>query len=176
MRTLLRLIGGLIALLVVGLLVLVVVARFSDGPLAIIAGGPFTSGRLVTTPVGDWSFLHDTQEVQFQLENPARSRTTWIVEHNGRIYIPSGYMNSWWGKLWKQWPHEAEMDGRILLRVGDDLYERKLVRVDAGPDLGGITKELGRKYGGALGAIPVEAVTSGSLWIFEVAPRSEPSR
>jgi hypothetical protein len=171
MKTFKRLVLALLALLIVGITGLLVGARFADGPLAIIAGGPFTSGQLVTGPEPDWAFAHELQEVEFQLLDPERSRTTWIIEHEGKIYIPSGYMTSWWGKLWKQWPHEAEKDGRVVLRVGDKLYERTLVRVSNGPLLAPITAELSRKYAGGA-EIPVEAVTSGELWIFELAARN----
>jgi hypothetical protein len=157
--------------LIVGISGLLVGARFSDGPLAIIAGGEFSTGQLVTEPVDDWSFIHDTQEVEFQLLEPARSRTTWIVEHQGKAYIPSGYMTTWWGKIWKKWPLEAEKDGRILLRVDGKIYERQLVRVDAGPVVAPVIAELSRKYAGGPTAIPLEAVTSGYLWLFELAPR-----
>jgi hypothetical protein len=168
---LMRIVSGLIVFLIVVVSGLLIGARFADGPLAIVAGGPFKSGDLVSGPEPDWAFVHDIQEVEFQLLDPARSRTTWIVEHEGKAYIPSGYMTTWWGKLWKHWPGEAEQDGRILLRVGDQLYERQLVRIEDGPVVAPVTAELGRKY--ADGAtIPVEAVTSGNLWIFELAPRS----
>ncbi len=79
-------------------------------------------------------------------------------------------MTTWWGKLWKHWPIEAEKDGRILLRVGDKLYERQLVRIESGPLLAPLTAELTRKYAGDT-VISVEAVTSGYLWLFELAPR-----
>ena len=74
-------------------------ARFADGPLEIIAGGPLTSGELHQGMEPDWTFLNDLQTVEFQLLDPPRSRTTWILEHNGRVFIPSGYMNSTVGKL-----------------------------------------------------------------------------
>jgi len=166
-----RLLGGLLIALILGIGGLLIGARFSDGPVAIIAGGAFTTGQLITDAVPDWSFVHDTREVEFQLLEPARSRTTWIIEHEGKAYIPSGYMTSWWGKLWKKWPIEAELDGRILLRVDDKLYERQLVRIDSGPLLTPLVAELGRKYAGGATNIPVEAVTSGYLWLFELAPR-----
>jgi hypothetical protein len=162
---------GLIGAVVLLIVVVLVGARFADGPLAIIAGGPFTSGELVSGPEPDWSFAHDIGEVEFQLVEPPRSRTTWILEHDGRIFIPSGYMTSWWGKIWKQWPLEAERDGRAILRIGDDLYERELVRIESGPEIAPLLAELSRKYTGGAG-IPPEAVTSGYLWIFELAPRS----
>jgi hypothetical protein len=170
MEVLKRIVSGLIVILVVGIGGLLIGARFADGPLAIVAGGPFKTGELVTGPEPDWSFVHDTQEVEFQLLDPERSRTTWIVEHQGKAYIPSGYMTSWWGKLWKHWPGEAEKDGRILLRVDGKLYERELVRIKDGPVIAPVTAELSRKYASG-STIPVEAVTSGYLWLFELAPR-----
>ncbi|MCP5060183.1 MAG: hypothetical protein GY937_26075 [bacterium] len=170
MRTLLRVVGGVIVVLAVVIAALLVGARFSDGPLAIVAGGAFTSGELIDSPEPDWAFVRDIREVEFQSLSPARSRTTWIIEHAGKAYIPSGYMTTWWGRIWKKWPLEAEKDGRILLRVGDEIYERKLVRILEGPQLEPILAELSRKYADGTD-IPLEAVTSGYLWIFELAPR-----
>jgi hypothetical protein len=168
--TLLRGVGGLLALVIVGIGGLLIGARFADGPVAIVAGGPFESGELVTGPEPDWSFVHDIVEVEFQLLDPARSRTTWIIDHQGRAYIPSGYMTTWWGRIWKQWPLEAERDGRILLRIGNHLYERQLVRIEEGPQVEPLLQELSRKYLGG-NEIPLEEVTSGSTWLFELAPR-----
>ena len=171
MKSILRVVGGLLALLLVVLAGLLVGARFADGPIAIIAGGPFTSGELVSGPEPDWSFVSGVREVEFQLLEPARSRTTWILDHEGKAYIPCGYMTTWWGKIWKQWPIEAEKDPRILLRIGDKLYERKLVRIQEGPIVAPLLAELSRKYAGGR-TIPMEAVTSGYLRLYELAPRS----
>ena len=142
-------------------------ARFADGPIEIIAGGPFTSGQTVTGPEPDWQFVTDTPTVEFQLLNPARSRTTWIIEHEGKIYIPCGYMTTAWGKIWKKWPIEAEQDGRAILRIDGKLYPRELRRVKSGPEVEAVIGKLGRKY-----KIPatMEAVDSGYLWLFEMAP------
>ena len=171
MKLVLQIVLGLVGVLVLLIAVVAIGARFADGPIAIMAGGPFTSGELVTGPEPDWSFVHDIQEVEFQLVDPPRSRTTWIVEHEGRAYIPCGYMTTTWGKLWKQWPFEALEDGRAILRVGDDLYERQLVRIEEGPQVAALRAELSRKYT-AIGEVPPEAVSSGYLWLFELAPRS----
>jgi hypothetical protein len=142
-------------------------ARMHDGPLGMLAGGPLTSGEWVSVPPEpDWRFAHDVQTVEFQLMSPARSRTTWILEVDGRLYIPCGYMNSALGRLWKQWPIEAEQDGRAVLRVDGKRYSRQLVRVREGQIVEQITQELARKY--RIPATP-EAVTSGSLWLFELA-------
>ena len=171
MKSVLRVVSGLLALLLVAIAALLVGARFADGPIAIIAGGPFKSGELVSGAEPDWSFVGNVREVEFQLLEPARSRTTWILHHEGKAYIPCGYMTTWWGKIWKQWPLEAEKDPRIVLRIGDALYERQLVRIQEGPVVAPLLAELSRKYAGGRN-IQMEAVTSGYLWLYELAPRS----
>jgi len=171
MKSILRIALGLLGALVLLIVLLLIGARFADGPIAIIAGGPFTSGELVTGPKPDWSFAREIQEVEFQLVDPPRSRTIWILEHEGRIYVPCGYMTTRWGRIWKQWPIEALDDGRAILRIGDELYERELVRIDEGPLVAPLTAELSRQYLGGADVGP-EAVSSGYLWLFELAPRS----
>ena len=176
MKWILRILGGLLLVLVLAVVGLLTAARFHDGPfdggLAIVAAGAFESGELQTGPEEpDWEFLRDYSIVEFQLLDPARSRTTWIMEHDGRIFIVSGYMNTVWGKIWKQWPKEAEKDGRAILRVDGKLYERQMVRIHEGDIVPPVLAELGRKYlGGA--EVPLEEVTSGSIWLFELLPRS----
>lgn len=170
MKLILKLLGGLIGLVIVLTIATLVFARFHDGPLELISGGPFTSGERYQGPEPDWSFLKDYVTVEFQLLEPVRSRTTWIVEHDNRIFIPSGYMNSTVGKIWKQWPKEAEKDGRAILRVDGKLYERRLVRIRSGDILTPVLAELGRKYVGGQ-PVPLTAVTSDDLWIFELVPR-----
>jgi hypothetical protein len=170
MRSILWLFGSLLAVFAIASVVLLVGARFADGPVAIIAGGPFTSGELVTGPEPDWSFVSGIREVEFQLVDPPRSRTTWILEHDGKAYIPCGYMTTWWGRIWKRWPIEVEKDDRAILRIGGKLYDRRLVRIEEGPMVAPLLAQLGRKYLGG-NETPSEAVTSGYLWLFELAPR-----
>jgi hypothetical protein len=170
MKILLRVFGAI----VLAVAALLAGARFHDGPLAIVAGGPFTSGELHAGPEPDWSFVRDLATLEIQSLEPARSRTTWVVEHEGRVFIPCGYMNSWWGRVWKKWPLEAERDGRVILRIEGMLYERALVRRRDGEALAPVLDKLAAKYLGATGPVPnaADQVNSGSLWIFEVVPRS----
>ena len=175
MKWTLRILGGFVLLVVVLVVGLFAVARIHDGPLegglAIVAAGAFKSGDLQSDPEEpDWSFLRDYSTVEFQLLDPVRSRTTWIMEHEGRIFIPSGYMNSLLGKIWKHWPKEAEEDGRALLRVDGKLYERQLVRIEDEGVATPVLNELGRKYGGGA-SIPFQQVASGDIWLFELRPR-----
>lgn len=168
-KSTLKFVAGLAALVAATVAVTLFAARFADGPWAIISGGSFTSGQLVTEEP-DWTFIKDRQEVEFELVSTGRSRVTWIAEAQGRIFIPSGYMNSTVGKIWKQWPIHAEQDGRAILRVDDDLYHRTLVRIKDDPALAQVRSELARKYLGG-GEVPESEITSNNLWIFEMVKR-----
>jgi hypothetical protein len=153
--------GGLLAAL--GLAAFA--ARFADGPVAILAGGPFRSGELVDPPPGDWSFAAEIDEVELALLAPPRSRTTWIVVHEGVPYVPCGFLDV---PLWKQWPHEALEDGRAVLRIDGKLYPRQAVRV-TDPRLHATLAGLAaRKYGFAEGG---ELPGPDELWFFRMDPR-----
>ena len=165
----LRILGKLLIVIVVGVGLCFAAVRLHDGPYGMVAGGPLTSGDWVTDPSVDMRFTHDLPTIEFQLLSPARSRTTWIAEYQGRLFIPSGYMNGTLGKLWKQWPHEAVADGRVVARIAGKRYARQLVRVTSGPEVPVVLAELQRKYK-AQGT--PDSVTSGDLWLFEMVPRT----
>ena len=98
---------------------------------------------------------------------------TWIAEHEGKPYIVSGYMNTTFGKLWKQWPHEVAKDDRILLRVDGVIYERRLVRIMEGPMVTPVLRQIAEKYGLGDGfGDPDDVVRNGDVWLYEVAPRA----
>jgi hypothetical protein len=159
--------GVLVLILVVAIGALMLSARTSDGPLGVFAGGPLVAGELVTGPEPDWSFAHDISLIELQLLDPPRSRTTWVVEHEGKIYLACGFMASTIGRLWKQWPLEAERDGRAIVRIEGKRYERTLVRIKSGSVLEGVTAEFSRKYGFA---VTPATVAAEDVWIFELAP------
>ena len=145
--------------------------RFTDGPLAIFTGGPFTSGVLESAPE-DWSYLKDRDLIEFQTLTPARSRTVWLAVHDSRLFIVSGYMNTGYGSIWKQWPHYLGEDDRIILRVDDALYEQRLKRIMEGPEIVPVLQELGRKYfDGTQGLGTQDTVVRGDTWMFEVVDR-----
>ena len=168
MRILLRTLGTIVILLGLILGLFSLAARFSDGPIGIFAGGPMEEGELHAGPEPNWRFVKDMATVEFQLMNPPRSRTVWIIEHQGRIYLISGYMNSLVGAIWKQWPAEAMEDGSAMLRIDGVRYPRQLVRIEQGRILDAITAEVARKYG-----VPMdrEYVESGNGWVFALVPR-----
>lgn len=146
--------------------------RFSDGPMEIFSGGPFTSGELTPAP-DDWSFLTDRDTIEFQTMDPARSRTVWLGVHEGRLFLVSGYMNTSYGGIWKQWPHYLANDDRVILRIDGKLYEQRLERILEGPEVVPVLNEFARKYfgGGGDGLSSDDSVRSGDTWMYEVVDR-----
>jgi hypothetical protein len=152
--------------------------RLSDGPVefypwfTISIGGPFRSGEVAASP-DNWDFIKDREEIEFQTLDPTTSRIVWVPVINGKLYVVSGYMTSTIGRLWKQWPTYMEQDNRVLIRVDDTIYEQRLNRITEGPIAAAVMSEVARKYAGApTSASPNpaagRAVTSGSVWLFEV--------
>lgn len=168
LRKVLAVVGVLVLIPVVALGTLMLTSSFSDGPSAVFGGGPLEAGELATGPEPDWSFVRDIPTIEMQLLEPPRSRLIWILEHEGKAYVVSGYMGSRLGRLWKRWPVQAERDGRAVIRVDGTRYERTLVRVMAGPAVEGVVAELGRKY---RYAVTPEEIAAGETWVFELAPR-----
>ncbi len=95
----------------------------------------------------NWDFIKDRQEIEFQTLNPTTSRTVWLGVVEGRLFLVSGYMNTGYGGLWKQWPHYLAEDDRIILRIDGMLYEQRLERIMGGEIVAPVLSEFGRKYG-----------------------------
>ena len=166
----LKWIAGGFGAVVLSLVALVIGARFGDGPIAILPGGPLESGEFVTGAEPDWTFARDTMEMEFQLVEPPLSRTVWLQVHDKKLYVVSGYMNTPIGKIWKKWPAQALKDGRAVIRIDGKRYERKLVRILTDrPLLEAIAAEVNRKYGAPLTA---DMAKSGDAWFFALEPRA----
>lgn len=165
----LQIIGIIVLIPLVAMATLSVKHRHADGPSILFPGGTLASGAWHRGPEPDWRFTAEVDVIELQLEDPARSRRVWIIEHDGRIYVPSGYMTSRLGRLWKHWAfHADEGDGLAVMRIDDTRYERQLQRVRSGPELDGIAAEMAAKYGAPVTRADIEA---GNTWVFELAPR-----
>jgi hypothetical protein len=136
-------------------------ARFADGPLGPVPGGPM-SGERAVEPVTHWDFVVDRDSVELEV-NPAapRSITTWVVGHEGQAYIPSGFGSR------KTWPGQLLADGSAVLRVDGKLYEQQAVRVTDDALLEELRGVLIRKY--ALD--PEGHFSSSDTWFFRLDPR-----
>ncbi len=169
LRVLFQLLGVLLLIPLVAIGTLWFVHRDADGPSVLFPGGELVSGELHGGPEPDWSFTDNVGVVELQLEDPVSSRRVWIMEADGRIYVPSGYMTSLLGRLWKHWAfHADDGDGLAVVRIDGVRYERRLERVREGPELDLITAKMAAKYGAPVTRADIEA---GNTWIFELAPR-----
>ena len=165
----LALIFGTMTLIpVVALGALAISARSSDGPSVIFRGGVLESGELVTDWESDWSFVRDIRTFELQLLNPPQSRTLWLVEIDGKLYLNSNYMGGLRERYWKRWPAQAQEDGRGIMRIRGKRYPLMLTRITSGPIVEKITEAFTRKYGVEM--VPAE-VDAKTLWLFEISPR-----
>jgi hypothetical protein len=152
-----------LVLLIVAIALVFVGARFADGPLGMIPGGELRSGELVAESQVDWTFATDEPTLELQLVNPVRSRTVWIVVHQGQLYIPCSLSFP----PFKTWHREALDDGRSVLRLGDRRYERQLVRVTDEALIAELAPLAAKKYELGGGG-PVDPSRG---WFFHVVPR-----
>jgi hypothetical protein len=148
--------------LAIGLVVVValvaLLARFTDGPVGPLPGGPLLTGELVDSVVDDWNFVAEVPEVELQLVDPAHSRTTWVLARDGRAYIPCGFPNV---RIWKKWPHQAMVDGRAIVRIDGRRYRVDLVRTSNADLEQALTADLKRKYEAA-------GDYGGEVWFFQL--------
>lgn len=143
------------------LVTVAITARFRDGPFGPFPGGPLERGLLVRGTLPEPETLARLREVELQLSRESTSRLTWVVEHEGELFIPCGYIGV---PGFKRWPHEALADGRSILRMLGRRYAGRLERVTDADLYRAATEKVAAKYGGGLEEDP------DSLWIFRFEP------
>ncbi|MGK0221224.1 MAG: hypothetical protein ACI9ON_000459 [Limisphaerales bacterium] len=176
-RIILQILGILILILGVTIITLRWDNRDADGPSILFPGGQLVSGDLHAGTDPDWAFTDDVFTIELQLDDPLASRRIFIMESDGKIYVPSGYMRSFLGRVWKDWAFAADAgDGLAVARINGVRYERTLVRTTDPATITGIATKMAQKYAGGVSPEAVasieESVANGDTWIFEMAPRS----
>ncbi|MDB0051880.1 hypothetical protein N9F57_03245 [Gammaproteobacteria bacterium] len=151
----------------------------ADGATVVFPGGEMVAGELHTGAEPNWSFTDDIFTIELQLNDPMATRRIFILESEGKIYVVSGYMKSFLGKIWKEWAFDAdEGNDEGVLRVGNVRYPRQLIRIEEGDVLNGVAAKLLAKYSGVPTPVSAEAIATaradiedGNSWIFELTPR-----
>ncbi len=156
----LKILGGILGALILLVGAVFVLARFHDGPIAMIPGGPLEAGELVREPVRDWGFASDVEEIELQLADDDTSRTTWILVSGGHAFIPCSLSFP----PGKNWHLRADENGEAIVRIEGRRYPVTLERVTRP----GIEKELGPIVESKYGRVP-----SGEdgVWFFELNSR-----
>ncbi len=177
MKLILQILGIIVLLLAVTLLTLKLKHQNDDGPSVLFPGGKLVSGDLHQGAEPDWSFTDDVFTIELETSDPVSSRRIFIMESDGKVYVPSGYMRSFLGKLWKDWAFDVEDGSKLAVaRIEGVRYERELVRVQDPAIVQGVARKLAMKYAG--GETPeavaeiMRSVADGDTWLFQMAPRS----
>lgn len=179
LKIVLQVVGFVVLIGAVSIGTLRVQRSSADGATVVFPGGEMMAGELYTGPEPDWSFTDDIFTIELQLNDPIATRRIFILESEGKIYVVSGYMKSFLGKIWKEWAFDAdEGNDEGVLRVNNVRYPRKLVRIKEGDVLNGVSAKLLAKYSGVPTPVPAQAIATaragieaGNSWIFELAPR-----
>ena len=90
--------------------------------------GTWLSGEIVTEAVGDWTFSDAHREILIE------TRTRYWIPHSvtivcaardGKLYVGARNPDG------KRWVANVDRDPEVLLKIGDRVYEQRLVPVDA---------------------------------------------
>lgn len=157
----LRWLFRIVVLVVVVAAAVAVAARVHDGPLGPFPGGALVSGTDVAEPVTDWSFAKDVEEIELQLASQTTSRTTWVLVHEGKAYVPASTQYP----PGKTWHRVALEDGRAKLRIDGKKYPVTLAKVEDTALRDAVRAVAAAKYQ------PPPGGTEG-VWLFSVTSRA----
>ena len=153
----LRRIGFGLGVLLIGVAILIGGARFLDGPLGPIPGGPLRGEPSLEEPT-NWAFAGGDATLELQVGD--RSRTVWFVTHQNVLYVAAAEAAR------KQWPAEVMKDPRVRLRVAGRIYDRKLVRIDDEALRQAVGRTFETRY-----QQTIDAEAKARVWVFRVDPR-----
>jgi hypothetical protein len=180
MRTLLKVVGWIVIVVVLMLLTLRVTGFESKAcPDPTVSQtcripGLWLRGNLVTTPVADWSWTDQYLNARIQTRTRyllPYSVSTYPVAYNGQLYFTSVY-----GPTLPPYPHgrhwneNIARDPHVRIKIGDNLYDRTLVYVTDPDERAGVIKNKAKKY-------PKQRIAPGSyINIFHAVPNTEASK
>ena len=147
MRTLVKIVGSTVIVLV-AVLLLMSVTGFepkdcppTDRSLSCKVPGLWIKGEPVTTPVSDWSFTDQIPQIKIQTQTPfllPHSVIIWCAVYNGNLYVTS-YRG-------RQWVENIVRDPHVRLKIADKVYDRTLSLVDDPAEKAAVLQAKGRKY------------------------------
>jgi hypothetical protein len=142
-------------------------ALLGAGPL-----GPCAGGRLdgeAAAPPADWSAAADVEQIQLET-NPGEpySVNAWCVGIADRLYVPTSMIRGPKQPGEREWVRNVTSDPRVRIRIGDAVYERTAVRVEAPAEFEAVRAALERKYE----LDPAERDPERAVWIYRLDARS----
>lgn len=113
----------------------------TDKSLSCKVPGLWIKGEPVTTPVTDWSFTDNIQQIKIQTQTPfllPHSVIIWCAVYNGNLYVTS-YRG-------RQWVENIVRDPHVRLKIADKVFDRTLSIVEDPAEKGAVLQAKGRKY------------------------------
>ncbi len=161
-----------------------VVARFWDGPIGPVPGGPLRTGTLVSEPDVDWSLAQGSfGEIELQLVEPLGSRIVGGMVYEGQLFaicdlgfiarrVPERRLVLSRLRILKRWHEDALRDGRVVLRIAGKRYERQAVRV-TDPELLATFRPMVEEMANQYFSSPLLDVPTdpNEIWFFRMDPR-----
>ena len=112
--------------------------------------GLWVKGELVTTPVTDWSFTNQFEEIYLETRTwylIPHSVTISCTAHEGRLYLTSTYSQG--GEFPSRfWNKNVMRNPRVRLRIGNQLFERTLSLVTDVAEKEAVLESKKKKYPG----------------------------
>jgi len=105
--------------------------------------GLWLRGKLVEPAPLDWSFTDAHREIAIEIHTPylvAHSVTIWCAEVDGVLYIGARNPES------KRWPGWVDANPEVRLKIGERLYEVKLVPLDQPERIDRLRRAYAAKY------------------------------
>jgi hypothetical protein len=113
----------------------------TDRSLSCKTPGLWLKGESVTSPVTDWSFTDQIQQIKIQTQTPIllpHSVTIWCAVYNGDLYL-----SSYRGRLWVE---DAIRHPHVRLKIANQLYDRDLSVISDPAEKAAVLEVKGKKY------------------------------
>lgn len=139
MKVALKIVGVIIACLILALLVVSVTGLEPHGGIP----GLWIKGAADTASVNDWEFTDQIREIKVQTNTSfglPHSVTTWCIARDGQLYLATS------GATTRSWPKNVARDPRVRLKIGDKVYDRILQVVTDPREKDAVIQARAKKY------------------------------
>ena len=136
MKSFSKVLVGIIVTLGLVLVILRIAGLNPNGPRP----GLWLSGKLITTPVADWSFANTYPTIAVQ------TNTWYLIPHSVTIW-GVGYQDHLYLQTIGNWKYNVLRDPRVRIKVGTELYDRTAVYVSDPGEHWVVARNMNKKYG-----------------------------
>jgi len=111
--------------------------------------GLWLRGEAEKTPVTDWSFTDRYPTIYVQTHTPyllPHSVTVTCVSHGGQLFLTSVFREGSAFPDGKLWTKNVMRDPRVRLKIGDQVFDRKLALVSDATERDAVLADKAKKY------------------------------